>query len=72
MRWQACKFGRAKMVKWMLENDNKKRISESLVDDGLLQNCQFVTNEDLIRSLVTKGGGDVNHLVIKGATNSGS
>jgi len=62
---QACKFGRTKMVRFMLENDKKRRIRDNreLLNGALRSNCSGETRADLVE-LLLKAGAEPNYQVI--------
>lgn len=56
---QACKFGRVKMIRFMIENDKKNRLTRGLLDAGLIENCMFETDVEAVKVLVQDGGASV-------------
>ena len=62
---QACKFGRTKMVKFMLANDRKKKLIRNtlLVNEGLRANCGGETQADLVELLLKEAGASPNFQV---------
>jgi hypothetical protein len=57
---QACKYGRQRMVEFMIKHDVKQRISAEFVDAGLLQCCGGDTTRNLVFVLVEVAGANVN------------
>lgn len=57
---QACKYGRQRMVEFMIKHDIKQRITAEFVDAGLLQCCGGDTTRNLVFILVEVAGANVN------------
>jgi hypothetical protein len=57
---QACKYGRQRMVEFMIKHDKRQRITVDFVDAGLLQCCGGDTSRNLIFILVEVAGANVN------------
>lgn len=57
---QACKYGRQRMVEFMIKHDIKQRITAEFVDAGLLQACGGDTTRNLVFILVEVAGANVN------------
>lgn len=62
---QACKFGRTKMVRFMVGNDRKKRLLRNtpLLNEGLRANCSGETQADLVEFLLKEAGALPNYQV---------
>lgn len=62
---EACKFGRTKMVRFMLGNDRKGRITKNteLVNEALRANCAGETQADLVQLLLQDAGSQPNYQV---------
>lgn len=57
---QACKYGRQRMVEFMIKHDVNQRITAEFVDAGLLQCCGGDTSRNLAFILVEVVGANVN------------
>lgn len=65
---QACKYGRQRMIEFMIKHDRKQRISAEFVDAGLLQCCGGDTTRNLVFILVEVSGANVNAQDVFGNT----
>lgn len=65
---EACRFGRQKVVEYMLKNDVKRRINADLIDEGLRQNCAGNTSFDVIMILVEAAGASLTTKDAQGNT----
>ncbi len=62
----SCRYGRQRMVEFMIKHDRAQRIKAEFVDAGLLQCCGGETSRNLIFILVEVAGANVNAQVWSG------